>query len=88
MLKLLSTIKTWDQEQLHVITTSRWNNSIEASMLSIATGTLRLDQLAAMDGDISLYIISQLKNDPRLAQWPPDVQQTIRETLLYGSHGM
>jgi hypothetical protein len=87
ILELLLQIKNWNNKHLHVMASSRWNTETENSLSNIATAILCLDQ-RAMDRDISLYITSQLEKEPSLAQWPLDVQETIRETLLQGSRGM
>jgi hypothetical protein len=87
MLSLLSSIRSWDEDHMHIIVTSRLESNIEDLLSTAATSSLCLDE-SVMTEDISFYITSQLKEDSKLARWPPDVQKTIRQSLVEGSRGM
>jgi hypothetical protein len=87
MLSLLSDIRSWDEGHMHIIVTSRLESNIEDLLSTTATSSLCLDE-SVMTEDLSFYITSQLKEDSKLAKWPPDVQETIRHSLVEGSRGM
>jgi hypothetical protein len=87
MLKLISDIRSWDEDHMHIIVTSRLESKIEDLLSTAATASLCLDEFV-MAEDLSFYIASQLKEDSKLARWPPDVQETIRHSLVKDSRGM
>jgi hypothetical protein len=87
MLSLLSYIKSLGKDHVHIIVTSRLESNTEDRLSDAATSTLCLHE-SAMTGDLSFYITSQLKEDSKLAKWPPDIKELIRDSLVKGSSGM
>jgi hypothetical protein len=87
MLQMLRDIRQWNMENLHILVTSRELPEIENSFSKLTTDGLCLHG-PCVDHDISQYIVERLKNDLKLAKWPPDVREEIRITLSCGARGM
>ena len=87
MLQMLRDIHLWGAENLHILVTSRQLPEIENSLSEIVSDGLCLHG-PCVDQDILLYIVERLKNDPKLAKWPPEVRDEIRITLSRGARGM
>lgn len=87
MLQMLRDIRQRNMENLHILVTSRQLPEIENSLSELTTDGLCLHG-PCVDQDILLYIVERLKNDSKLAKWPPEVREEIRITLSRGAHGM
>ena len=84
---MLQDIRRWNKDHLHIIVTSRDLADIEGSFSAVPTEALCL-RGSAVNDDISLYITERLKNDRKLAKWPPEIGELIQRTLNCGACGM
>lgn len=45
-------------------------------------------QTSVVDEDIRRYVISRIKEDPKLNRWSPQIRDEIQNTLMQGANGM
>lgn len=87
LLEFIETLMGWNIDKLHILTTSRKENDIAASLKSLVTFQLCI-QSALVDADIRVHILERLSSDPKLKKWPPGVQKEIEDALMRGAKGM
>lgn len=64
-----------------MLATSRKEYDIATSLARLVTCQPCI-QSALVDADIFLHILERLSNDPRLKEWPVDVQKEVEEALM------
>lgn len=87
LLQFIEALMGWNIDKLHVLTTSRKENDIAASLETLVTCQLCI-QSALVDADIRVHVLERLSNDPKLKKWPISVQKEIEDALIQGAKGM
>lgn len=87
LLEGLKDVRTWNQDHVHVLATSRRETDIEDSLGTVATDKISLEE-CVVDRDILSYVRHQLQHDEKLSKWPENVRKEIELTLLEGAKGM
>jgi hypothetical protein len=87
LLGLMEEIQDWKLMNLHILVTSRREREIENSLRSRGSCEINI-QSRVVDDDILLHIQERLEHDPKLKDWPVEVQEEIKITLMSGAHGM
>ncbi|KAL2040634.1 hypothetical protein N7G274_006613 [Stereocaulon virgatum] len=72
---------------VHVFATSRKEKAIEEALSVCATYQTDFGN-DDVDADIQLHIRRQIQDDPKLAAWPPTIQQEIEQILGSRANGM
>lgn len=81
VLQLVQDVREWDHPELHLTVTSRQLPEIEATLTSLVTNKVCLQE-SGMKSDIELYIDGKFATDKRLAKWPVDIRSQIKAKLL------
>lgn len=87
LLGLIRNLTSWKVEKLHVLATSRRERDIEESLLPLINDQICI-QSALVNADIRTHVREQLRSDPKLQKWHPDIQMEIEQTLTDGAQGM
>lgn len=87
LLESLEEMRSWNQANLHILTTSRREPDIAYSLTTIATETISLEA-SVVDEDILSFVRHELQHDIRLSKWREEVRQDIESALLAGANGM
>jgi hypothetical protein len=87
LLELIENIISWKLEKIHILATSRREREIEEVLEPLVTGQICI-QSTLVDTDIHIHIRERLQNDPKLRNWPVNVQREIEKSLMDGANGM
>ena len=87
LLSLIERIAGWKIGKLHTLVTSRRERDIEETLEPLITGRICI-QSALVNADINIHLRERLQSDPKLNQWPVNVQVEIETTLMDGARGM
>jgi len=87
LLESLRDLRSWNQEHVHVLATSRRETDIEDVLGTVASDAISLEE-CVVDGDIVIYVRHQLQHDEKLSRWPDHVRKEIEVALLEGAKGM
>ena len=87
----LESVASWEDVNLHMLTTSRRETDIEEVLISLSDGRNQINlQSALVNADIRTYTHDRLQTDRRLRRWlkHPEVQLEIENTLMEKAAGM
>ena len=87
VISLIEEIRGWHNQRLHILVTSRKENSIERGIRSLITDQIHV-QNSLVDADIKLHVRECLRKDSELSQWSEAIKAEIEKTLWEGSKGM
>jgi hypothetical protein len=79
LLALIKRIVGWKIGKLHTLFTSRREREIEDTLEPLITCQICI-QSALVNADINIHLRERLQNDPKLKQWPVNVQMEIEAT--------
>lgn len=89
LLAFIEELVRTELNQLHILTTSRREGDIEASLGPLTQDQNKICiQSALVDADIQVHIRERFQNDPKLSRWPPKVHAEIEESLIKDANGM
>lgn len=87
----LEEIVSWEDANVHVLTTSRREKDIEEALILLSDERNRIGiQSALVNADIRTYTHDRLQIDRKLRRWlkRPEVQLKIEDTLVKKADGM
>lgn len=87
LLTLIERIVGWKIGKLHTLVTSRREREIEETLEPLVTRQICIHS-ALVNADINIHLRERLQSDPKLNQWPVNVQMEIEATLMDGACGM
>jgi len=79
--QVIKVIHGWQLPHLHLLVTSRTEESIINNMKEMAPTEIYLST-ALIGSDITSYIHSAVENDPRFKEWGPAIQQQVVNALI------
>ena len=91
LLSDLEQILSWEDANLHMLTTSRREQDIVESLTPLSDSRNRIDiQSTLVSADIRTYVHDRLQVDRKLRRWQkdPKVQLEIEKTLVEKADGM
>lgn len=87
ILRFLDVTLDWKSGKLHWLVSSRPQRDIEEHMVNRSTAQLSL-RGSHLDGDIHLFILDRLQNDPKLKRLSKEVKVEVERTLIERAQGM
>lgn len=85
---ILEKMHSWGHESLHILVTSRKEADLTNALQPVITQRPIGIQGTVVDTDIRKFVKTQLRTDPKLSKWPPELQTEIEETIVKKSGGM
>jgi hypothetical protein len=88
LLDLIEEIMIWKLDKLHVLVTSRKEQTFSNHLIPLASGMFDIQSLILED--IRIYVQETLQYDPqfRRKKWLPKMQREIEKTLIEHADGM
>ena len=87
LLEFLEEVRSWNQQNFHLMMTSRREPDIEDAIGPLVSGRISLEE-SVVDGDILSYVRHQLHHNAKLSKWSAEIREEIETTLLEGANGM
>lgn len=89
LMEVIAEIKRWELSSVRMLTTSRREPDIIATMDILLPQSIRLDA-ALVDEDIKAFVKQSLRRDGPLKRWSghEEAKQEIENALVAGSNGM
>ncbi|KAF8531911.1 hypothetical protein JB92DRAFT_2545834, partial [Gautieria morchelliformis] len=85
-LNLIKEIQGWNFDNLHLLTTSRYEHDIEKTLRDLVSHQVPMDE-GLVDGDIRVYVSRTLSDDPKFSMYSEEKKDIIKTTLIDGAHG-
>ena len=88
LLEIIAEIHSWQQKQLHILTTSRQQSDIEVMLeplLTMKAISIRDEQVNA---DVKILVSHDVGSLARKNRWPPMLKSEVEEALVLRSNGM
>ncbi len=91
LLAVIEEIFEWNETNMHILTSSRRERAIEASMELMTAEEERINLLSTLvNPDIRTYIRHRLQSDQKLKRWrkDPSIQLEVESVLMSKADGM